>query len=78
MSGLGEMVYLQKKDQWKWLPNSSVVTNRGEIPKALKWEKVPENIAKELGVTAFLPKPFSKEALVGVAADILRQFEKTE
>jgi CheY-like chemotaxis protein len=73
MSGLGELVYVQKKKLWKWLPNRPIVQDRGKLPDALAWEKDPEQIAKKLGVKAFLAKPFTSNVLLEITDDI---FEK--
>ncbi len=66
MSGLGEIVYFKKKDAWKWMANTKVVQQRGELPDSLKWKKSPEDVADEFGVRAFLPKPFAREELLDV------------
>ncbi|MDP2652884.1 MAG: hypothetical protein Q8Q08_02510 [Candidatus Omnitrophota bacterium] len=64
MSGLGEMVYLRDKAQWRWLPNTTAIHERGTIPDVLKWKRAPEEIANEFGVHAYIPKPFSRDVLV--------------
>lgn len=71
MSGLGEMVYSTKKENWSWQPNSSVVQKRGELPDALMWKKYSIEVADEMGVNAYLPKPFSKQSLIDFADSIL-------
>lgn len=77
ISGLGEMVYLQKTGRWQWLPNNYAVQTRGELPMALKWKKLPNDIAKQLGITAFLPKPFSGKDLEEVVAEVIQGGQKT-
>ena len=48
ISGRGEMVYLQKKDKWQWLPNRKVVLEYdGEIIK----EKDPQVAAAACEIT---------------------------
>lgn len=78
MSGLGEMDYIDVKEQWKWVPNTKVVHERGEIPEALKWKHDAEEVAAELGVRVYLHKPFSRETLLEVAAAILTPPEQVE
>ena len=78
MSGLGEMVYFQKKEQWKWLPNTPVVKERGDVPETLKWKRIPEEVAKEMGVAIYLAKPFSRAALLEVVGSIFKVDEKKE
>ncbi|HOW35173.1 MAG TPA: response regulator [Candidatus Omnitrophota bacterium] len=76
ISGLGEMIYFQKTGRWQWLPNNYAVQTRGELPLALKWKKLPADIAKELGITAFLPKPFSGKDLEEVVGEVIRVNQK--
>lgn len=78
MSGLGEMVYLQKKDQWKWLPNTTAVQKRGEIPDSMKWKRLPEEIAQEMGVSVYLTKPFSRSTFLELVDYILRPVQKPD
>ncbi len=76
MSGLGEMVYFQKKHQWKWLPNTKVVDGRGEVPEALMWKRIPEEIAKEMGVAVYLAKPFNSAVLLEVTESLCNQHDE--
>ena len=62
MSGLGEMVYFKKKDKWRWLPNSEVVRNRGEILE----EKDSRKAAEAYGVDDYIEKPFKQDRLLHV------------
>ncbi len=73
MSGLGEMSYIEEKDQWKWAPNTKIVQSRGELPEVLKRPNASEEAAEQLGVTVYLRKPFSKKALLEVASEILER-----
>ncbi len=78
MSGLGEMVYLEKKEQWKWEPNTDVVNHRGEIPEPMAWKKLSDEVAAEMGVTVYLVKPFSRNVLLDVADSLLNPSPKEE
>lgn len=71
-SGLGEMVYHEKKDQWKWEPNRDIVQNRGEVIH----EHHAEEAAKAYGVDDFIAKPFSRETLLSVLNDVLSRTKK--
>jgi CheY-like chemotaxis protein len=70
MSGLGEMVYFQNKHQWRWLPNTATVEKRGNVPESMLWKKVPEEVAKEMGVAIYLAKPFNSAILLEVVQSI--------
>jgi CheY-like chemotaxis protein len=73
MSGLGEMVYLKKRDEWKWLPNRPIVHQRGEVIK----EHNPERAAYAYGVDDYIAKPFVTSALIQVVEDaIVRKKEE--
>jgi len=72
MSGLGEMVYLQAKDQWKWMPNNPATKLHGKIPEILQDKSRGSQVAETLGVKDYLHKPFNKDTAVDVAKDILR------
>ena len=71
-SGLGEMVYHVKKDQWKWEPNRDIVHKRGEVIK----EHYAEEAAKAYGVDDFIAKPFSRETLLTVINDVFARAGK--
>lgn len=78
MSGLGEMVYSQKKEQWKWMPNRAVIKQRKELPDYMKWRRSFSNaeVAKKLGVKAYLVKPFSTETLLKTIQDATKKPEE--
>jgi CheY-like chemotaxis protein len=81
MSGLGEMIYSKAKDQWKWLPNNPATKNRGELPDVLADKTQASHAAETLGVKDYLQKPFKKETLIEIAAELLKPKkveEKTE
>ena len=78
MSGLGEMVYLEKKEQWKWLPNTDAVKTRGDIPEPLAWKRLSDEVAAEMGVAVYLTKPFSRVTLLDVADSLLNIPPKEE
>ncbi len=72
MTGLGEMVYSPRNDKWQWLPNTPAARNRGEIPESLQWKKLPEEVAREMGVDVYLTKPFNRATLVELAESFLK------
>ena len=78
MSGLGEMIYSKAKDQWKWLPNNPATKNRGEMPEVLSDKTMSGQVAETLGVRDFLQKPFKKDTLIEIAADLLKVVEVKE
>ena len=73
-SGLGEMTYHIKKDQWRWEPNRPVVQERGEVIK----ERSSEKAAQVYGVDDFLAKPFSPETLLLVLKELFERQSKPE
>ena len=66
-SGLGEMTYHQKKDEWKWEPNRPIVRERGPVEK----EHSASRMAEKLGVDDFIAKPFSPQTLLSVVDEVL-------
>ncbi|MFA5260040.1 MAG: response regulator [Candidatus Omnitrophota bacterium] len=67
-SGLGEMVYSKKKDEWKWQPNRQLIAERGgDVVR----EKSAERAAAAYGVDDYLAKPFKPELLRQVVKDVL-------
>jgi CheY-like chemotaxis protein len=75
MSGLGEMIYSKAKDQWKWLPNNPAIKNRGDVPEILSNKTPSEQVAETLGIKDFLQKPFKKDTLIEIAANLLKVAE---
>jgi len=73
MSGLGEMIYTYAKEKWKWVPNSKVVQARGELPAALKNKGFSEDVSRTLGVQGFLKKPFTRDAVINLASELLEE-----
>ncbi len=67
-SGLGEMVYVKKKDEWKWQPNRPVVQERSDD---LVKERSAERAAEAYGVDDYLSKPFSPQTLLQVVEEVL-------
>ncbi len=67
-SGLGEMVYSKKKDEWKWEPNRQLIAERGD--DVVK-EKSAERAAAAYGVDDYLAKPFKPDLLRQVVKDVL-------
>ena len=66
-SGLGEMTYHVKKDEWKWEPNRPIVRERGPMEK----EHSAARMAEKLGVDDFISKPFTAQTLVSVVEEVL-------
>lgn len=71
MSGLGEAVYFDRQDKRKWRPGNPDKEKRGEVSEVFKNGQLPSDKARELGVTAYLAKPFSKDALLKIAESVL-------
>ena len=69
-SGLGEMVYSKKKDEWKWQPNRELIAERGED---IVREKSAERAAAAYGVDDYLAKPFKPETLRQVVEEVLKK-----
>ena len=67
MSGLGEMVYSKKINNWQWLPNRPIVQQRGKIRK----EPTEKQTARAYGVEDYLEKPFWTSTLIKAVKDIL-------
>lgn len=69
MSGLGEMVYMRKRDEWQWLPNRKIVHQRGEVVR----EHNSERAAQAYGVNDYIAKPFITSALLAVIDDVMQR-----
>lgn len=79
MSGLGEMVYLKNKDQWKWMPNAPGTKFRGKLPDVIAEKGSPERVSETFGVKDFLQKPFRKDTLIEIAKSLIKfEDESTE
>lgn len=72
VSGRGEMVYIKKKDQFRWMPNTPIIKERGEITN----EKSPERLSHAYGVDDYVAKPFRTDVLVEVIREVLRKEQK--
>lgn len=72
VSGKGEMVYNKKKHDFKWVPNSQIVQERGELPDL----KGAEALAEAYGAQDYVSKPFATEMLVEVIKDVLQRCTK--
>lgn len=72
VSGKGEMVFSKKKDEFKWVPNSKLVQNRGDLPDV----KGAGALAEAYGVVDYISKPFSTETLVMVLEEVLEKYKK--
>lgn len=69
------MIYSKAKDQWKWLPNNPAIKNRGDVPEILSNKTPSEQVAETLGIKDFLQKPFKKDTLIEIAANLLKVAE---
>jgi len=72
VSGRGEMVYFKRNDQYRWLPNTTVVKERGEIADS----KNPETLSAAYGVDDYVAKPFSTDTMVEVIHEVLEKKHK--
>ncbi len=72
VSGRGEMVYFKRNDQFRWLPNTPLVQERGDIPDA----KGVEALAEAYGVDDYVSKPFTTDILVEVIHEVLGKKNK--
>jgi len=72
-SGLGEMVYIKKREEWKWMPNRPIAQQQKgtAIP-----EKNAERAAEAYGVDAYLAKPFNPATLLSVVREVLEESDK--
>jgi len=74
ISGLGDLAYIIEENKWKRISeNSSIV--EVDFPEFLKG-KNSSKIALELGVKAYLPKPFDVQLLLNVVKLVLKNSEK--
>jgi DNA-binding response OmpR family regulator len=73
VSGRGEMVYIRKKDQFRWMPNTPIVEGRGKQVDS----KNPDVLAKAYGVDDYVAKPFSTTILLQVIREVLKRSEDT-
>lgn len=74
VSGKGEMVFNKRKDEFKWVPNSDVVKQRGEVPEA----KGAEALAEAYGVDDYVAKPFTTDLLIQVINEVIERNRKTQ
>jgi len=69
-SGLGEMVYKDKKGQWKWQPNRPMASERE--PDLVRPESSGEG-REAYGVDDYLKKPFTPDALRQVVREVFER-----
>lgn len=74
VSGKGEMVFNKRKNEFKWVPNSDVVKQRGEVPEA----KGAEALAEAYGVDDYVAKPFTTDLLIQVINEVIERNRKTQ
>ncbi|MCK5268078.1 MAG: response regulator [Spirochaetes bacterium] len=72
VSGKGEMVYNNKNDEFRWMPNTQLVQDRGDIPDA----KGSEALAEAYGVNDYISKPFTTDLLIEVIQEVLKRSKK--
>jgi len=72
VSGKGEMVFNKGKDEFKWVPNSKIVKDRGELPDA----RGAEALAEAYHVNDYVSKPFTTDLLAQVIEDVLKATKK--
>ena len=72
ISGKGEMVYNKKKDEFKWMPHSKLVQERGALPDA----RGAEELARAYGIEDYIAKPFTTDVLEGVVKEVLQKKRK--
>ena len=71
MSGLGEMIFFEKKEQWKWILQR-LDDKQGEgVLSDFKWEEVPSEMSERMGFSIYLPKPFLPGTLLEVVNFVL-------
>ncbi len=68
MSGLGEAITFEEKESWSWLTD---YLDNLDPDQELDAVKIPEEIARSLGIRVYLPKPFNKEAIALALSYIL-------
>ena len=71
-SGLGEMIYVDKKQEWRWLPNRPIVKERGDVIK----EKSAARAADAYGVDDYIAKPFLPQTMCNVLEDVFERQER--
>lgn len=69
-SGLGEMVYKDKKGRWKWLPNRPMAF--GREPGMVRPESSGEG-REAYGVDDYLKKPFTPDVLREVVREVFER-----
>ena len=71
VSGLGEIVYYDDRQEWQWKPDNPMVQRRGNIHEIVEKIKEPAEIAKTLDVEVFLFKPFSRSVFLQIIERVL-------
>lgn len=72
ISGKGEMIYHEKKNEFKWEPNNPLAKGHGALPDA----KSAEALAQAYGVTDYISKPFTNALLLEVVNDVIAKARK--
>ena len=74
VSGKGEMVYNDKKDEFKWMPNNPAAQGAGNFPDG----KSAEALSEAYGVDDYISKPFTTDLMVEVIKSVLQRKRKTK
>jgi len=74
LTGKGEMVYSEEKDNFEWQPNTPLVGQRGDLEE----QKSPKNIREAYGVDDYLSKPLNSRVLLSAIEEILIAKRKRE
>ena len=72
MSGLKDIIRFEHNNKWQWLsqrPSIQQLTDK--ISGKKQWDRLTQDVIQKTGITAYLPKPFSKVTLLEVAAALL-------
>lgn len=72
VSGLGEIVYYDDRQEWQWRPDNPMTEQRGDIHEIVEKAKEPEEIAKAFGVAFFLFKPFTRASFINTVDKVFR------
>lgn len=67
ISGRGEMVYIKKKNTFRWMSDTKIVAERGNISD----ERSPEVLSEIYQVDEYLSKPVAADTIMSVIKDIL-------
>lgn len=72
VSGLGEIVYYDDRQEWQWKPDNPIAQERGDLHEIIEKTKEPEEIAKIFGVAFFLFKPFTRASFLNTVDKVFK------